>query len=153
MKEGIRDSIGKPVNDSKGCGGLMRMAPAAFLESWDYPCQPSQAGAEIASMTHGHPLGIICAAAFVRMLEELLCGRDLRYALDMGITCAEVDFRGWGELKEFKEIMDKAVSLSQSTLTDQEAIGNTPRQASLVEAAIRKILCGGCDAAATGRSS
>ena len=33
-----------------------------------------------------------------------------------------VHFRDWGELKEFKEIMDKAVSLSQSTLTDQEAI-------------------------------
>lgn len=122
LKEGIRGSIGKPVNDSKGCGGLMRVAPAAFWESWDYPCRPSQAGAEMASMTHGHPLGIICATAFVRMLEELLCGGSLRDALDMGITCAKVDFRDWGELKEFKEIMDKAVSLSQSTLTDQEAI-------------------------------
>lgn len=122
LKEGIRGSIEKPVNDSKGCGGLMRVAPAAFWESWDYPCRPSQAGAEMASMTHGHTLGIICAAAFVRMLEELLCGRDLRYALDSGINCAEVNFQDWGELKEFKEIMDKAVSLSQSALTDQEAI-------------------------------
>ncbi len=122
LKEGIQGSIEKPVNDSKGCGGLMRVAPAAFWESWDYPCQPSQAGAEMASMTHGHPLGIICAAAFVRMLEELLCGRGLMDALNTGITHVEVNFRDWGELKEFKEIMDKAVSLFQSTLTDQEAI-------------------------------
>lgn len=122
LKEGIRGSIEKPVNDSKGCGGLMRVASAAFWESWDYSCEPSQAGAEMAAMTHGHPLGIICAAAFMRMLGGLLAGEGLREALDRGMDCAEADFRDWGALREFKEIMDKAVSLSRSTLTDQEAI-------------------------------
>lgn len=122
MEGGICGSISQPLNDSKGCGGLMRIAPAAFWPSWEYSCQPSLAGAEMAAMTHGHPLGIICAAAFVDMLESLLEGRSLSEAVKGGLECAEVHFRDWGALKAFKEIMDKAVALSESEVTDLEAI-------------------------------
>ena len=42
LKEGIQGSIEKPVNDSKGCGGLMRVAPAArnLMRLWtkQSPC-------------------------------------------------------------------------------------------------------------------
>lgn len=126
LKEGIQGSIEKPVNDSKGCGGLMRVAPAAFWE-YDYGCTGPfcPAGGQIASMTHGHPLGIICAIAFERILYELFDESDLRSAIESAIFFINnplAVFWDWGDPTEFNEIMDKALSLSQSTLTDQEAI-------------------------------
>ncbi len=122
MEGGICGSISQPLNDSKGCGGLMRIAPAAFWLSWEYSCETSLAGAEMAAMTHGHPLSMICAAAFVGMLERLLEGRSLPEAVESGLDCADVHFRDWEALKAFKRIMDKAVSLSKSDVTDLEAI-------------------------------
>lgn len=122
IEGGTCGSISQPINGSKGCGGLMRIAPAAFWPGWEYSCQTSLAGAEMAAMTHGHPLGIICAAAFVDMLESLLEGRSLPEAVKGGLECADVYFRDWEALKAFKEIMDKAVALSKSDVTDQEAI-------------------------------
>ena len=127
LKEGIQGSIEKPVNDSKGCGGLMRVAPAVFWEyeygNWPY-CPE---GGQIASMTHGHPLGIICALAFHWILASLLLhdrsdGSDLRSVIKSAILFINNPWDDWGEPTEFNEIMDKALSLSQSTLTDQEAI-------------------------------
>lgn len=131
LKEGIQGSIEKPVNDSKGCGGLMRMAPAVFWEcEYDCICWPfCTGGGQIASMTHGHPLSIICAIAFHIILGSLFHdgsdGSDLRSVIESAIFFVNDSWEvseNWGEPTEFNEIMDKALSLSQSTLTDQEAI-------------------------------
>lgn len=135
LENGICGSIGRPVNDSKGCGGLMRVAPAAFWDNWDYTCQVSLAGAKMAAMTHGHPMSTICAAAFVYMLEELLAGSCLKKAVERALDCPvmllwdgedgiydKMNCRNQAELEEFKRIMEKAVSLSGSSLTDREAI-------------------------------
>lgn len=56
--EALRDTIepGRPAsNDSKGCGGVMRVAPVGLFaqsvaESFDLGC-------ELAALTHGHPTG------------------------------------------------------------------------------------------------
>lgn len=118
-----RESPRYPANDSKGCGSVMRIAPAAFWHRWDYSCDVCMAGAEMAAMTHGHPLGIICAAAFVGILEHLLEGKDLQSAIAAGsYEVQQSKLSAWGEFEEFREIMGKAVSLSKSSLTDQEAI-------------------------------
>lgn len=39
-----------PLNDSKGCGGVMRVAPVGLVSS-----DPFDEGIEIAALTHGHP--------------------------------------------------------------------------------------------------
>ena len=135
LENGICGSIGRPVNDSKGCGGLMRVAPAAFWFEWDYTCRASLAGAKMAAMTHGHPMSTICAAAFVEMLEDLLAGSSLKKAVEAVLDCPDLllwdgkggsydkmNGKGLAEREEFKRIMEKAVSLSGSSLTDREAI-------------------------------
>lgn len=68
--------VDEPINDSKGCGGVMRVAPLAFLpgikddEAWD-------AGCGAAALTHGHPLGWASAGAFVLMLSRIARGADV----------------------------------------------------------------------------
>ena len=61
----------KPVNRSRGCGGIMRVAPVAL---WD-PAAPildaDLLGAKAAATTHGHPLGYMPAAALVHVVRRV----------------------------------------------------------------------------------
>lgn len=71
LHAGGRGTVARPVNDSKGCGAVMRAGPAGFFcrtarQSWDTGC-------EIAAITHGHrdgihPAGV--AAVAVRLLAD-----------------------------------------------------------------------------------
>jgi len=52
-------------NDSKGCGGVMRVAPCGFLfDSFDV-------ASESARLTHGHPTGYLAAGLFADILNRL----------------------------------------------------------------------------------
>ena len=58
--------FGEPaVNDSKGCGGVMRVAPCAFLFN------PFDVASESARLTHGHPTGYLAAGLFADILNRL----------------------------------------------------------------------------------
>src|SRR5690606_14071323 len=52
-------------NDSKGCGGVMRVAPCAF-----FPDAFTNA-AESAHTTHGHPSGYLAAGLFADILARI----------------------------------------------------------------------------------
>lgn len=70
-------------NDSKGCGGVMRVAPVGL-----YMARAGDAGeafdvaARLAGLTHGHPTGRLAAGAFAAVVRELACGAALGDALD-----------------------------------------------------------------------
>ena len=63
-------SFGEPArNDSKGCGGVMRVAPVGlFMSRLGAEVLPEDAfrlGQEIAALTHGHPTGSLTAGVLV----------------------------------------------------------------------------------------
>ncbi len=65
-----KGTMKNPINDSKGCGGVMRTMPIAFFASnveeaflW---------GAKQAALTHGHPDGYLSSAAYAAIVYELL---------------------------------------------------------------------------------
>lgn len=60
-------------NDSKGCGGVMRLSPLAILEPFD----PDLATASSA-LTHGHPTASAAAFAWSALLRAAFEGQDLR---------------------------------------------------------------------------
>jgi ADP-ribosylglycohydrolase len=63
------------VNNSKGCGGVMRTAPIGLVSRWDAPTA-FRVGAEAAAITHGHPSGYLSGgamAAIVRLAAKR-CG-------------------------------------------------------------------------------
>jgi ADP-ribosylglycohydrolase len=62
----------QPVNDSKGCGGVMRVAPAGLAGG-----DPFTLGGQAAALTHGHPSGYLAAAAFALMIRHLAGGGAL----------------------------------------------------------------------------
>ncbi|MEB3736481.1 ADP-ribosylglycohydrolase family protein [Halopseudomonas pachastrellae] len=52
-------------NNSKGCGGVMRVAPCAFL------FDAFEVASESARLTHGHPTGYLAAGLFADILNRL----------------------------------------------------------------------------------
>lgn len=66
-------STSNPQNNSKGCGGIMRVAPIGlYFEDNRYTIKDiDMIGAEAAALTHGHELGYIPAAMFVHMIHLL----------------------------------------------------------------------------------
>jgi len=68
------------VNDSKGCGGVMRMAPAGLFV--DTAEDAFDLGCELSALTHGHPSGWLAGGAFAALIRLLLDGETLEDALD-----------------------------------------------------------------------
>jgi ADP-ribosylglycohydrolase len=73
-------SAAVPANDSKGCGGVMRVAPIGLASD-----DPFTVGGQAAALTHGHPSGYLAAGAFALMISELARGLDLPGAVQTAI--------------------------------------------------------------------
>ncbi|MCC7060837.1 MAG: ADP-ribosylglycohydrolase family protein, partial [Burkholderiaceae bacterium] len=70
-------------NDSKGCGGVMRIAPVGFLFRAGEGIAVFRMGVEIAALTHGHPTGQLSAGVLAAAIHAMACeGRSLPEALD-----------------------------------------------------------------------
>ncbi|MBK6845886.1 MAG: ADP-ribosylglycohydrolase family protein [Gemmatimonadetes bacterium] len=67
-------------NDSKGCGGVMRVAPIALIEH-PVPDEQFTLGCQAAAITHGHPTGILASGALVWLLLQLRDGLPLERAV------------------------------------------------------------------------
>lgn len=65
-------TIEAPLNDSKGCGGVMRIAPVGLLHA-----RPGAIAARACALTHGHRAGWAAGAAFAEILADLLTGAPL----------------------------------------------------------------------------
>ncbi|MDX2970256.1 ADP-ribosylglycohydrolase family protein [Kribbella solani] len=74
------------VNDSKGCGGVMRVAPFGLLPAV-YPTEwVFDAAADAAGYTHGHPTGKLAAGTLAVIIHELCAGAGLDEALTRAIS-------------------------------------------------------------------
>jgi ADP-ribosylglycohydrolase len=70
----------RAVNDSKGCGGVMRMAPVGLYFE---PESAYKYGCEFSAITHGHPTGYIAGGAFAMIIAYLMKGNSLEKSLDL----------------------------------------------------------------------
>ncbi len=71
LRGGVAGSVGsRPLNDSKGCGGVMRVAPVGLVytsdaDAWEHGCGS-------AALTHSHPGGYLPAGFLAVMLRRIL---------------------------------------------------------------------------------
>lgn len=85
-------AFGNPaINDSKGCGGVMRAAPVGlFVANWlienasdDIKIREAfTIGAEVAAITHGHPTGHLTAGVLSTIVALVLTGTPLTDAIE-----------------------------------------------------------------------
>jgi ADP-ribosylglycohydrolase len=74
-------TMANPINNSKGCGGVMRIAPVGLLLHSDHELA-FRIGAELAAMTHGHPSGYLSAGALAAIICLLNNGMGLMEAIN-----------------------------------------------------------------------
>ncbi|NIS63715.1 MAG: hypothetical protein GTO05_00950, partial [Gemmatimonadales bacterium] len=78
LASGRRGTIDQPLNNSKGCGGVMRMAPVGLAFPTDLAFRY---GAEFAAITHGHPSGYLTGGYIAELVARLVEGEDLGTAV------------------------------------------------------------------------
>ena len=129
----------RPCNNSKGCGGIMRVAPMGLLDAAFEAKNGrgiyntgrlAEAGATIAKATHLHPLGYLPAALLTLLIsrivpmtpEEVKASiRDIvNDGLDIMMKMYGNDFTNDKEC--LKRLTLKAVDLACSDVPDAEAI-------------------------------
>jgi len=75
LESGVMGTTAAPVNRSKGCGGIMRVAPIGlFYDNNTSAEKVMRLAAETAAITHGHSLGYIPAAAFAHIIHRIVYG-------------------------------------------------------------------------------
>lgn len=80
LRSGLMGRRTDPINDSKGCGGVMRVAPLALMHDADAETA-FQLGCDAAALTHSHPTGWMAAGALAAILVQLREGMRLEDAV------------------------------------------------------------------------
>src|SRR5262249_18366663 len=80
-------TMDRPLNDSKGCGGVMRVAPIGLVA--DDAEQAFGLGNEAAAITHGHPSGYYSAGCFAAIIYHLVEGQSLNEAIELTLQQLE----------------------------------------------------------------
>lgn len=114
----IEDYVQAELNNSKGCGGIMRVAPMG-LRHWQDIKALDYEGAQLAAITHGHSLGYMPAAVLVHIINRIIYPVGAEMALKSIIleardTVAEI-FEGNAFLPKLCGIIDQAVDLAENS--------------------------------------
>jgi len=104
LRSGRMGSINERINDSKGCGGVMRAAPVGLAFR---PGDVFKHGAESAAITHGHPSGYLPAGFLAEIIAGILEGKSLTEATERSI----MELKKYGGYQETLEKVKLAVEL------------------------------------------
>ena len=113
LRSGIMGTADKPINNSKGCGGIMRAAPAALIQH-----APFKSGCDVAAITHGHPSGYLAAGVLASIIHDLLLGTGLIQAVDNAI----LELKKRKVHQECLQAIEKAMDLAKEQAPSPEAV-------------------------------
>jgi ADP-ribosylglycohydrolase/protein-tyrosine phosphatase len=86
LRAGGNGSVEQSINDSKGCGGVMRTASLGFLaEQWGDDVV-YRFGVEAAALTHGHPDGWAPAGVMALAVRLLMAGGEWQEIAASGLA-------------------------------------------------------------------
>jgi ADP-ribosylglycohydrolase len=120
LRSGVCGTIQKPINNSKGCGGVMRVAPAGLAFARWGEGQAFEYGAQFAAITHGHPSGYLTAGLLAQVIAHIINGSSLDESLDQGIG----RLIGYDGHEETLAKVEQARSLAASDRDVEKAIAD-----------------------------
>ncbi len=97
----------RPINNSKGCGGIMRTGVVGLMPDMT-PARAFRIGARIAALTHGHPSGYLSAGLMAATVRGLLEDLPLHSALIQAAGLA----REWAGHEETLAWLNTALNLA-----------------------------------------
>jgi ADP-ribosylglycohydrolase len=115
LTSGDMGTIYEPVNNSKGCGGVMRVAPAGLFYTKE---DAFRRGVEFAAITHGHPSGYLSAGALAYIIASIISGEEIEAAVE-GALSELSKHRGH---EECSEVLQNALDLSKKSIHHLDAI-------------------------------
>ncbi len=116
----------KAINNSKGCGGIMRMAPVGLINTSPgfSGVELQRLGAQLAELTHCHELGWMPAGVFAHIVS--LLARDeassVREAATQVLNTLPEAFPNAHYLGQLQELLRYTLRLADSDMPDLEAI-------------------------------
>jgi len=116
-------TLGEPAcNDSKGCGGVMRVAPVGLfmwrLRKHASPRHTFRLGTDLAALTHGHPTGALTGGVLAVLIQALTDDASLPEALAVAKTL----LRAEAGFEETLHAIEMAETLADSGLPHETAI-------------------------------
>ena len=129
----------EPSNNSKGCGGVMRVAPVGLLAAGQFVFHNPQwrdgyvikLGAECAKITHEHPAGWLSAGLLAHIIYEIVVRSQtkridkMEFEHIVGTACHYM-IAYFNSMQEFiyplQAMMFKALELAKEEISDLEAI-------------------------------
>lgn len=121
----------EPINNSKGCGGVMRVAPVPLYAAVDNRMSVTDAAllaGDAAEITHQNPLGFIPAALvshviYRLMLDEVPSKLTLESYIREGMKSMEKLYPQYSaDVKCMGELCQKAITLADNCSSDLENI-------------------------------
>lgn len=107
----VPGSMEKPLNDSKGCGGVMRVAPVGLVFTSDVEYS-FKIACEIASLTHGHPSGYLSAGVFASIISSLMSDVPLRESIILSLDI----LKKYDGHEETQSIVEFAINLADENI-------------------------------------
>lgn len=115
LNSGQMGSITAPLNDSKGCGAVMRTAPIGLFFNKE---KAFFYGNACAAITHGHPSGYLSAGTLSYIIAAVIDGDEIETATYSALTRLKEE-RGH---EEVSQAIRKAINLTISGQEDIKAI-------------------------------
>lgn len=121
----IESYIAVPRNDSKGCGGVMRVAPTALnYPEWKIE-DIDMESAEIAAITHSHSLGYMPAAVLTHIIHRIVFPKTnmtmKEIVIEANNTITKL-FEKDRHIDELNALINLAVELSENNQPDLDNI-------------------------------
>jgi ADP-ribosylglycohydrolase len=117
LESGHKGSPENPPNDSKGCGGIMRVAPVGLVFTGEAAFEQSCAAA---ALTHGHPSGYLAAGVFGQVIAEIMQGKTLLEA----VWASQVTLARWPGCQETQYAIEQAVKAARELPPTAETVEN-----------------------------
>jgi len=121
----------EPMNNSKGCGGVMRVAPIplyAVVENRMSIVEADLLAAEAAEITHQHPLGFIPAALMSHVIYCLALDNEptqecMKRNIMEGVAKIRELYKAYhNDVERMAELAERAIFLLDNRKTDLENI-------------------------------
>jgi ADP-ribosyl-[dinitrogen reductase] hydrolase len=122
-----RGKVTRAANDSKGCGGVMRIAPVGMYFAHALIRERNQdrlipgifrTGSDLAAITHGHPSGCLSAGVLAVIVGLVLAGSPLEEA----IGTAKVELRNHKSHQETLAAIEQAEALAEARPRERSAL-------------------------------
>lgn len=117
LRSGLAGTMKKPINNSKGCGTIMRVAPVG-LKYFGENEKAFKIACELSAITHGHPTGILSAGFFASVIADLA----VKVTLEKAIGNAMILLKNYKNHEETLKAAEDVLDLFAKTKSNPKVV-------------------------------